>query len=69
MFSPACRAECLALRDCLERYAFEISSFCVHSVAPPSLDTIEANSAIFRVLKSEIDDDHTNRVTGIQCGR
>ena len=69
MLLPAFRAEFLALRECIERCAFKISRFCVHSVAPPSLDTIEANSAIFGVLKSEIDDDHANGVASIQCGR
>ena len=66
MLLPAFRAECLALRECIERCAFKISRFCVHSVAPPSLDSVEANAAILGVLKSEEDEDHANRVTRIQ---
>ena len=66
MLLPACRAERLALRECLERNALAISRFRVHSVAPPILDSIEANFSILGVLKSEIDDDHTDSVTRLQ---
>jgi hypothetical protein len=69
MLSPACRAESLALRESFERNSSEISRFRVHSVAPPSLDSIVANIAILGVLENEEDEDHTDSVTRVQRSR
>lgn len=69
MLLPAFRAECLTLRESFERNTSEISRFCVHSVTPPSLDSIEANIAIFGELKNEEDEDHTDSITRIQRRR
>jgi hypothetical protein len=63
---PACRAERLAIREDLIRNAGNICRVQVHSVAPPLLDTVEADVPIVRVLKSKEDDDGTDSVTRIQ---
>ena len=63
---PGCRAERLAILEDLVRNAGGISRVQVYSVAPPLLDIVKADVAIFRVLKGEEDEDSADCVTRIQ---
>jgi hypothetical protein len=52
-----------------DRSAGSIGRVQVYSVAPPLLDSLEADVATVWVLKSKEDDDNSEGVTRIQCCR
>ena len=65
-FLPARRAKRLAICESLDRNTGSVGRVQVYSIAPPLLDSVEADGAIVRVLKSEEDENNTESITRIQ---
>ena len=57
--SPGRRAECLAICESLDWSAHGVGRVQVHSIYPPLLNSVEADGAIVRILKSEEDENNT----------
>jgi len=63
---PTFRAECFTPSEKFVWNAREISRTPVHGVAPPLLDSVQADVSVVRVLKNKEDEYSTDSVGRIQ---
>jgi hypothetical protein len=65
-FLPARRTELFAFWKALKGRSRIVCRLHVNSIAPPFLNAVQANRAIFRILQSKEDDEETECITCIQ---